>query len=98
VHDDLIDWNERVSRKRVIRLIQEDDVTARVRKRYNITTTSDHDQPVADNLLKQEFTAQRPNQRGFGDPDRDRDERARCTSPSSWSVLAVRRRLGGLRL
>jgi putative transposase len=67
VHDDLIGWNERVSRKRVIRLMQADGLKARVRKRYKGTTMSDHDQPVAANLLQQMFTAERPNQRWVGD-------------------------------
>jgi transposase InsO family protein len=67
VHDDLIEGKERVSRKRIIRLMQEDGLKARVRKRYKVTTMSDHDQPVADNLLQQEFTAERPNQRWAGD-------------------------------
>ena len=56
-----------VSRKRIIRLMQEEGLKARVRKRYKGTTMSDHDQPVADNLLQQEFTAERPNQRWVGD-------------------------------
>jgi len=42
-------------------------LVARVRKRYKRTTMSAHDQPVADNLLRQEFTAARPNQRWVGD-------------------------------
>lgn len=67
VHDDLLEWHQRVSRKRVIRLMQEDGLKARVRKRYKRTTMSDHDQPVAANLLQQEFTADRPNQRWVGD-------------------------------
>ena len=67
VHDDLIEWDERVSRKRVIRLMQEDGLKARVRKRYKVTTDSQHDQPIAANLLQQEFTAERPNQRWAGD-------------------------------
>jgi putative transposase len=67
VHDDLLEWHEHVSRKRVIRLMQADGLKARVRKRYKVTTMSDHDQPVADNLLHQEFTAERPNQRWAGD-------------------------------
>ena len=67
VHDDLVEWRERVSRKRVIRLMQEEGLRARVRKRYKRTTMSEHDQPVADNLRRQEFTAARPNQRWVGD-------------------------------
>ena len=67
VHDDLIEAKERVSRKRIIRLMQEDGLKARVRKRYKVTTDSDHDQPIAANLLKQTFTAERPNQRWASD-------------------------------
>jgi putative transposase len=67
VHDDLLAWQQRVSRKRVIRLMQEEGLRARVRKRYKGTTMSDHDQPVAANLLQREFTAERPNQRWVGD-------------------------------
>ena len=62
VHDDLIDWQERVSRKRVVRLMQEEGLQARVRKRYTPTTMSDHDHPVAANLLDRRFEAAAPNQ------------------------------------
>ena len=67
VQDDLVEWGERVSRKRTIRLMQEDGLQARVRKRYKVTTDSDHDQPIAANLLQQAFTAERPNQRWASD-------------------------------
>ena len=67
VHDDLIDWQERVSRKRVVRLMQEEGLKARVRKRDKHTTMSDHDQPVAANLLDRRFEAVAPNQRWVGD-------------------------------
>ena len=40
---------------------------ARGRKRFKRTTMSDHDQPVAANLLNRQFTAERPNQRWVGD-------------------------------
>ncbi len=67
VHDDLIEWRERVSRKRIVRLMQEDGLKARVRRRYKHTTLSDHDQPIAANVLAQAFTAAAPNQRWVGD-------------------------------
>ena len=67
IHDDFIEWGEHVSRKRLIRLMQEEGLKARVRKRYKVTTDSDHDQPIAANLLQQDFTADRPNQRWVGD-------------------------------
>jgi putative transposase len=67
IHDDFIEWGERVSRKRIIRLKQEEGLRARVRQRYKVTTDSEHDQPVADNLLQRDFAAERPNQRWVGD-------------------------------
>ena len=64
IHEDLI---EQVSRKRVVRLMQEEGLVARARKRYKVTTMSDHDQPVAANLLDRQFEADAPNQRWVGD-------------------------------
>jgi transposase InsO family protein len=67
IHEDLLEQEERVSRKRVVRLMQEDGLVARQRKRYKVTTMSDHDQPVAANLLDRQFEADAPNQRWVGD-------------------------------
>jgi putative transposase len=67
IHRDLLEQKERVSRKRVIRLMQEDGLQARVRKRFKCTTMSDHDQPVAANLLERQFTAEAANHRWVGD-------------------------------
>lgn len=67
IHGDLIELREQVSRKRVIRLMQEEGLVARARKRFKGTTMSDHDQPVAANLLAQRFEAEAPNQRWVGD-------------------------------
>ena len=67
IHEDLLEQQERVSRKRVIRLMQEEQLKARQRKRFTCTTMSDHDLPIADNLLDRQFTAEAPNQRWVGD-------------------------------
>jgi putative transposase len=67
IHEDLIEQEEHVSRKRVIRLMQEDGLEARARKRFKCTTMSEHDQPVAANLLDRQFAAAAPNQRWVGD-------------------------------
>jgi transposase InsO family protein len=64
---DLKAEGEQVSRKRVIRLMQEQGLVARVRRRYRCTTMSDHDQPIAPNLLARRFEAEAPNQRWVGD-------------------------------
>ena len=47
--------------------MQEEGLKARVRKRDKHTTMSDHDQPVAANLLDRRFEAVAPNQRWVGD-------------------------------
>jgi putative transposase len=67
IHEDLIEQRERVSRKRVIRLMQEEGLQARARKRFKSTTMSDHGQPVAANLLDRQFRADAPNRRWVGD-------------------------------
>ena len=67
IWEDLVEDDIHVGRKRVVRLMQEEGLVARVRKRFKSTTMSDHDQPVAANLLNQEFTAAAPNQRWVGD-------------------------------
>ncbi len=67
VHAELADNGERLSRKRVARLMREQDLVARQRRRYKCTTMSDHDQPVAANLLDRKFHAEAPNQRWVGD-------------------------------
>jgi putative transposase len=65
VHMDLAD--ERVGRNRIIRIMQDEGHVARVRRRYRSTTMSEHDQPIAPNILDRDFTAAAPNQRWVGD-------------------------------
>jgi len=64
---DLRDAGEHVSEKRVARLMRAEGLRARARKRFRSTTMSEHDQPVAANVLDRQFDAQRPNQRWVGD-------------------------------
>jgi putative transposase len=67
VHRELRAQNVRVSRKRVIRLMQAQKLVARIRKRFSNTTKSDPTHPVAANLLARDFSAAAPNQRWAGD-------------------------------
>jgi len=67
VHAELRAQGVAVSRKHIARLMRLEGLRARVRKRYRCTTMSDHDQPVAANLLHRRFEAERPNQRWVGD-------------------------------
>ena len=47
--------------------MRNDGLRARVRRRYRSTTMSEHDQPIAPNLLAQRFDAESPNERWVGD-------------------------------
>jgi transposase InsO family protein len=79
---DLVADGERVSRKRVIRLMQERGLRGRIRRRWVTTTHSDHDQPVAPNVLDRDFSAAAPNERWVGDVTMLR-------VAGRWSYLAV---------
>jgi putative transposase len=67
VHAELAAQGVFVSKKRVARIMRQEGLRARPRKRFKCTTMSDHDQPVAANLLDRRFEAERPNQRWVGD-------------------------------
>jgi putative transposase len=67
VHRELAAQGETVSRKRVVRLMQQEGLVGRPRRRYKHTTDSNHDRPVAPNILDQKFEAAAPNQRWVGD-------------------------------
>jgi len=67
IYEDLIEQGEAVSRKRVVRLMQGDGLRGRMRKRFKQTTMSEHEQPIAANVLDRQFTAERPNQRWVSD-------------------------------
>jgi putative transposase len=54
-------------KKRVARLMREPGLSARPRKHRTRTTDSQHDQPVAPNLLNREFTATAPNTKWVAD-------------------------------
>jgi putative transposase len=62
VYRQLISDGEICSRNRVARLMRTCDLKARRRKKYRITTDSDHSFPVADNLLERDFFCSSPNQ------------------------------------
>lgn len=67
VHAELQAQKVPVSRKRVARLMQEEGIRGKCRRRYKCTTDSNHNMPVAPNLLDRKFEAERPNQRWVGD-------------------------------
>ncbi|MCP4529509.1 MAG: IS3 family transposase [Aestuariibacter sp.] len=61
IYDDLRDDNEHVGRKRVERLMRQEGIVGKHRRKFKCTTDSNHDLPVASNLLNQQFEASAPN-------------------------------------
>jgi transposase InsO family protein len=67
IHEELAANDTRVGRKRVARLMKENGLSARIKRRFVKTTDSRHDFPVAPNLLQRDFTADAPNEVWVGD-------------------------------
>lgn len=67
IHHKLKENGMAVGRKRVERLMKAAGVAVLPLRRFVTTTDSDHDQPIAPNLLEQDFTATAPNQRWVTD-------------------------------
>ena len=67
VHAELLDRGHPCGENRVARVMRRHEIRARQRRRFRVTTRSDHDYPVALNVLNRDFTAERPNQRWAGD-------------------------------
>jgi transposase InsO family protein len=64
---DLRESGQRVGRHRVARLMRQEGLIARRRKRFVMTTQSDHEQPVAKNVLGRRFEVQWPDRVWVGD-------------------------------
>ena len=67
---DLRDAGEWCSRARVIRLMRAEEIRGKQRRKFRVTTQSDHDKPVAENLLDRHFAPveiQEPNRAWAGD-------------------------------
>ena len=56
-----------INHKRVERIMQKYCWHSKVRKKYAVTTDSEHDFPIAPNLLKRDFSADRPGQKMVSD-------------------------------
>lgn len=82
IHDDLKEQGERLSRKRVIRLMREDGIRVLPRRKFVRTTDSKHPFPIAPNLLSRDFGAQGPNQKWAGDI-------TYLKTPHGWLYLAI---------
>ena len=62
VHADLRGAGHRVARKRIARLMRQDGLRARQRRRFVLTTQSRHKFPIARNVVARDFEVSAPNQ------------------------------------
>lgn len=63
VRDELIDQGFEIGRKRVARLMRELGLQGLSPRKFRVTTDSDHDHPIAENVLARNFEASRPNEK-----------------------------------
>ena len=70
------------SENRVARLMRENGIRAKHKRRFRVTTKANPAHPVAPNLLNREFTAEKPNQKWTSDITYIRTK-------ESWLYLAV---------
>ncbi len=82
VRDDLLDEGIPVGRRKVARLMRLARLKGCPKKRYRVTTQQDPAHPVARNLLKQQFDAERPNRRWVSDI-------TYISTAQGWLYLAV---------
>jgi len=67
VHSELVDRGFTCGRHRVARLMRQNDLRAVHKRRYRVTTQSNHDRLVAPNLLGQDFQAKAANEKWLTD-------------------------------
>ena len=58
---------KKINHKRVERLMGEYELYSKVSKRYVSTTDSNHSEPIAEELLGRDFTAEKPNEKMVSD-------------------------------
>ena len=67
IKDDLADMGKNISRQRINRLMKEEELACKTKRRFKATTDSRHNKPVADNLLERDFHRDQPDQAYVGD-------------------------------
>lgn len=67
VYRELLERGESCCRHRVARLMREEGLRAKKRRKFSTTTDSRHSHPVAANLLNQDFHVETPDSRWAGD-------------------------------
>lgn len=58
---------DKINHKRIERLMKENGIQSKVKKKYKATTDSNHSLPVAENILSRDFEASRPSEKLVSD-------------------------------
>jgi transposase InsO family protein len=82
IHRALRENGVRVSRKTVEKVMRENGIVARSKRRFRRTTDSNHAYPIAPNLLERDFEPKAPNQVWAGDV-------TYIATDEGWAYLAV---------
>lgn len=72
----------RVGRKRVARVMREKGIVGRLKRRFRVTTDSNHPNPIAPNLVARDFAPEAPNKVWAGDV-------TYIATSEGWAYLAV---------
>jgi len=67
IKDDLDKQGTVISRRRIARLMQEEGLAVKTKRKFKPTTNSKHDKPIAPNLLEREFNVETPDTAYVGD-------------------------------
>ena len=67
VHAELVERGHKVGRNRVARLMAENGIVGRRKRPFKKTTDSDHDNPIAKNLLNRDFETDAPDKAWVAD-------------------------------
>ncbi len=82
IHAELKDQGERCGRKRIARIMRENKIQAKHKRKFKATTDSQHKLATAPNLLKQNFTVSVPNKIWTADI-------SYCWTQEGWMYLAI---------
>lgn len=67
IQDDLKDWGEKISKRRIGKLMEKLGLRCKTRKKFKATTNSKHNEQISPNLLNRVFKVDKPNTVWVGD-------------------------------
>lgn len=67
IYHDLRDQNENCGKHRIARLMRENAIRPKTKRKFRVTTDSKHNKPIYANYLARQFNAATPNQRWVSD-------------------------------